>query len=94
MKAYPVFNEYNKVVKNQFIFEHNGYRYFQSYDDVIAKVDQNNGAIFLDKRKYYNSKTITVKFRNLFLDLSSSKIRSKINDCSIKFTDLNGEFND
>lgn len=88
MKVSPVLNEFGKVVKNQYSFNHKGSRFFQSYDNIVARVDQNNGAIQLDE-KYYDASKTTAKYRNIFLNMSTSKIRTGIEDGSIKVVNLN-----
>lgn len=88
MKVSPVLNEYGKVAKNQYSFVRNGCRYLQSYNDIVAKIDQNNGAIQLDK-KHYNNSTTTLKYIKLFLNLSGTKIHRLINDGTIEMVDLN-----
>ena len=90
MKVYPVLNEYKKVVSDQYVFIHNGNRYFQSYDNIIAQIDQNNGAITLDEKYYDKSKT-TAKYRNMFLDMSTSKMKKLIKNEVITLGKLNND---
>ena len=49
--------------------------YFQSYDSVIVKID-NNGNTILDKKYYKFSKT-TIKYRNHFLGETTKEIENK-----------------
>ena len=86
MKAFPVYNEYNKVVTNQYEIIDDGNHYFQSYDKIVAKVDK-FGDVYLDND--WNPSQTTAKFRNCFLDLSTSQIRERIKSGEIKVVNLN-----
>lgn len=88
MKVFPVLNEYGVVTKNQYSFEHKGCRFLQSYNSIVAKVDQNNGNIQLDK-KYYKNSVTTQKYLKAFLNLSNSKINRLIKDGTIEIVKLN-----
>lgn len=86
MKAFPVYNEYNKVVTNQYEIVDKGRHYLQSYDKIVAKVDE-FGDVYLDIN--WNPSQTTAKFRNMFLNLSTSQIREKINSREIRVLNLN-----
>ena len=77
-----------KILSIEYTFQHNGSRFFQSYNTIVAKVDQNNGNITLDKNSYDLSKT-TAKYRNMFLNMSTSEMKRNIADGTIKLIDLN-----
>lgn len=85
MKVSAVYNEHNKVVKNQYTFTDNGCEYFQSYDQIVVKLEKD--LIFLDEN-WARSKT-TAKYRNRFLNLSTSKILEYITSGEILVMNLN-----
>ncbi len=87
MKVIPVLNEFGNVVKNQYQFLHEGCEYFQSYDKVVAKIDQNFN-VFLDEKFWDASKT-TAKYRNMFLNKSTSVIKEEVHNGQIKMVNLN-----
>lgn len=69
-----------------------GYRIFQSYEKIIVleKIDYDTGVVktYLDERYWDYSRT-TVFYRNQFLDMTSSEIKDRIKNSSIKLIDLN-----
>lgn len=75
----------NKVA-NQFIINHNGAEYFQSYKSIIAKKSQ--GKIYLDEY-YWDYSTTTGKYRNQFLNEGIADTRKKIQNGEYILTDLN-----
>ena len=76
----------NSVANNQYIIEHNGITYFQSYDVIVAK--KSKGKTILDK-DYYNYSRITIKYRNMFLGLSSASVKEAIKEGKITLGKLN-----
>ena len=74
------------LANNQYIIEHNGVTYFQSYDVIVAK--KSKGKIILDKDYYKYSRT-TIKYRNMFLGLLSASVNEAIKDGKITLGKLN-----
>ena len=74
------------MANNQYIIEHNGVSYFQSYDVIVAK--KSKGKIILDKDYYEYSRT-TIKYRNRFLGLLSVSVKEAIRDGKITLGKLN-----
>ena len=74
------------MANNQYIIEHNGVTYFQSYDVIVAK--KSKGKIILDKDYYEYSRT-TIKYRNMFLGLLSVSVKEAIRDGKITLGKLN-----
>tara|TARA_R110002012_G_scaffold213690_3_gene384779 strand:- start:910 stop:1197 length:288 start_codon:yes stop_codon:yes gene_type:complete len=93
MKVYNMKSSNGNKVPNQFIIEHNGKKYFQSYRSVIA-VKQNYDfktgkyEIILDEQDWDYSRT-TGKYRNEFLGEGIEATRKKIKDGTYKLTNLN-----
>lgn len=74
-------------IMNQFIISTPEGRYFQSYDSIIAFID-NRGQTYLDTNCWDYSST-TGKYRNQFLGMGIGLTRKLINDGKIILTDLN-----
>ena len=74
-------------VANQFVVETEDGKYFQSYDKVIAYID-NNGKILLDI-KYWNYSRTTGKYRSVFLGESKAETLAKITSGKYPLKDLN-----
>ena len=74
------------LANNQYVIEHNGVTYFQSYDVIVAK--KSRGKIILDKDYYEYSRT-TIKYRNMFLGLLSVSVKEAIRDGKITLGKLN-----
>ena len=80
-------NNGNKV-PNQFIIEDdNGNEYFQSYDSMIVKRDE-DGEISLDWNYWDYSRT-TSKYRNIFLNETTQDTKRKIDSGEYRLVDLN-----
>ena len=75
-------------VKNQFIIHTESGTYFQSYNTIIAFID-NEGKITLDEDKWDYSVT-TSKYRNKFTGLTTQETKKKIESGEIQLVDLNG----
>ena len=79
------------TVKNQFIISvstKKGYkRIFQSYDTVIAVIDENR-QVWLDRYSWDYS-TTTGKYRNQFLGENIAETRKKIKSGAYKLANLN-----
>ena len=75
------------TVPNQFIINHNGEEYFQSYRVIIAKID-NNGKRYLDSY-YWDYSVTTGRYRNLFLNETIKETREKIESGEYILMDLN-----
>ena len=80
----------NQIAPNQLEILTDEFTFFQSYDTVIAKVNNDSGELCLDESKWNYSKT-TSKFRNKFTGLSTDETKKGIDDGSIKLEDLNSD---
>ena len=74
-------------IANQFEIYTSKGRYFQSYNSIIAFID-NNGKTFLDDYYWDYSRT-TGKYRNMFLNEGINDTRQKIISGEYKFKNLN-----
>ena len=74
------------TVPNQFIINHNGEEFFQSYRVIIAK--KGNGKTFLDSY-YWDYSVTTGRYRNQFLNEGIKETREKIESGEYILTDLN-----
>ena len=86
MNVYNMESSQGNKVPNQFIIEHKGKEYFQSYNSLIAVKE--NGKITLDEY-YWNYSRTTSKYRNEFLNELTDDTRKKIKDGTYKLTNLN-----
>ena len=62
----------NGAVKNQFIITTPESTFFQSYNSIIVRKDNDN-KVYLDE-KYYNYSSTTSKYRNQFLRVENKSI--------------------
>ena len=74
------------TVPNQFIINHNGEEFFQSYRVIIAK--KGNGKTYLDSY-YWDYSVTTGRYRNQFLNETIKETRAKIESGEYILTDLN-----
>jgi hypothetical protein len=74
-----------REVANQFIMYIDGVKYFQSYNTVIAKIE--NGKTYLDLA--WNYSRTTGKYRNQFLNMTTEETRKAIKNGEIVVTSLN-----
>lgn len=77
----------NKVV-NQFIIDDDNYRYFQSYNSTIVKIDKWADRIYLDE-VYWNYSRTTSKYRNIFLGETTEETKKKIASGEYLLVNLN-----
>jgi hypothetical protein len=75
-----------QLAKNQIIVEDGNKKTFQSYDSIIAIVE--NGKVKLDS-SYWNYSKTTSKYRNIFLGESSKETQEKIISGEYEFANLN-----
>lgn len=87
MKVSNMTSNKGNDVANQFIIKTDNETIFQSYDSIIAKVDNNNN-ITLDS-KYWDYSRTTSKYRNIFLNMETKDIKKGIKLGLIKFENLN-----
>jgi hypothetical protein len=88
MKIQNLTSSNGNKVANQFeIKDDNGNRFFQSYDTIIVKID-NNRKVFLDAESWDYSNT-TSKYRNLFLGEDTKATKKKIETGEYTLTNLN-----
>ena len=73
-------------VKNQFVVTDGDKTWFQSYDTIIAIID--NGQVILDQNKWDFSKT-TGKYRNRFLNENKKETQTKIDSGEYLIDNLN-----
>ena len=76
----------NKI-PNQFVIVTPEGDYFQSYNSVIAFIN-NEGRVFLDENKWDYS-TTTGKYRNIFLGENKKLTEKRINNNNYVLIDLN-----
>ena len=76
----------NKI-PNQFVIVTPEGDYFQSYNSVIAFIN-NEGRVFLDENKWDYS-TTTGKYRNIFLCENKKLTEKRINNTNYVLIDLN-----
>ena len=76
----------NKV-PNQFIIWTDEEQFFQSYQTIIGKRD-NEGNVFLDQNRWDYSVT-TSKYRNQWLGMNTKEVKKAIDDGTIKLINLN-----
>jgi len=77
-----------QIAPNQLEIDADDCTYFQSYETIIAKVNNGSGELTLDEEKWDYSST-TSKFRNKFTGLTTQETKDGIEDGSIKLDDLN-----
>ena len=76
----------NKV-PNQFIIWTDEEQFFQSYQTIIGKRD-NEGNVFLDQNRWDYSVT-TSKYRNQWLGMNTKEVKKAIDNGTIKLINLN-----
>ncbi len=74
------------AVPNQFIIHTDNGVFFQSYNSIIVK--KQNNTVYLDSKYYDYSKT-TVKYRNMFLRETTKEVEKKIKDGIYTLVNLN-----
>lgn len=75
-----------REVANQFIIEHEGKTYFQSYSTIIAVKE--GGKLTLDKN-YWNYSVTTSKYRNEFTRMNTAETKKAIKNGEIELANLN-----
>ena len=87
MKVSNMISNSGNKIANQFEILTDTARFFQSYNSIIAKVDNDNN-ITLDSHYWDYSRT-TSKYRNIFLNMSTNDIKKDIKLGNIKLDNLN-----
>lgn len=87
MKIENMISSKGNYVPNQFIIEHDGKTWFQSYKTIIA-VKYEDGSIALDEN-FWDYSVTTGKYRNLFLGESKKETQEKIDKGIYKLANLN-----
>ena len=77
----------NKIANQFIIYDSDGSKYFQSYNSVIAKIDNANN-ITLDQ-KFWNYSVTTGKYRNIFLQENKQETEEKIRSGEYSLANLN-----
>jgi len=85
MKVKNMTSDRGNKIANQFVVRHEGARFFQSYDSVIAMIKE--GQTYLDTY-YWDYSVTTGKYRNLFLGEKIAETRKKIKTGEYILTDL------
>ena len=75
------------TVPNQFIIHTKDGRYFQSYQTVIAFIENPTGKVYLDDG--WNYSRTTSKYRNIFLGETTAETERKIASGEYTVTNLN-----
>jgi hypothetical protein len=75
MKAHNMQTRSGNFAPNQIVIVDNGNHIFQSYNSIIAKIE--NGKVYLDSY-YWNYSRTTSKYRNKFLNESTLETENKI----------------
>ena len=87
-KVIPMINEFGNTVKNQYSFKAEDCEFFQSYDDIVAKIDQTQ--IYIDKKLYDGEMSVTTsKWLSQFLNLQLHEIDEKVTSGDILLIPLN-----
>ena len=86
MKITNLTSPQGNKVPNQFEVETETSIYFQSYESVIVKIE--NEKTFLDS-KFWNWSKTTAKYRNQFLRETTKETEKKIKEGIYILTDLN-----
>jgi len=79
-------NRGNKIANQFKIIDDNGAVYFQSYETIIAKIE--NGKIYLDSDSWDYSVT-TSKYRNIFLGETKKETEKRIKSGEYTLINLN-----
>jgi hypothetical protein len=87
VKVYNMTSPNGNKVANQFEIYTDKGKYFQSYNSVIAFID-NNGKVFLDEY-YWDYSHTTSRYRNMFLNNGINDVREKIKSGEYKLKNLN-----
>ena len=88
MKVENMTSSTGNKIANQMIITDNGFESFQSYETIIARKDNINHIVQLDKEKWDYSKT-TSKYRNQFLHETKKETQAKIDSGEYQLVDLN-----
>ena len=86
-KATNMLSSRGNPVPNQFVIYAKDGKYFQSYNSIIAFIDNNN-KVFLDEYYWDYSRT-TSKYRNIFLNENTEQTKSSIKTEKYKLINLN-----
>jgi len=87
IKVLNMMSSQGNKIPNQFVIVTPEGDYFQSYNSVIAFIN-NEGRVFLDKNKWDYS-TTTGKYRNIFLGENKRLTEKRINNNNYVLIDLN-----
>ena len=87
IKVLNMISSKGNKIPNQFVIVTPEGNYFQSYNSVIAFIN-NEGRVFLDKNKWDYS-TTTGKYRNIFLGENKKLTEKRINNNNYVLIDLN-----
>ena len=87
IKVLNMMSSQGNKIANQFVIVTPEGNYFQSYNSVIAFIN-NDGQVFLDRNKWDYS-TTTGKYRNIFLGENKRLTQKRINNNNYVLIDLN-----
>lgn len=90
MKVQNMTSSNGNKIANQFIVEDGNKTYFQSYNSIIAVIEQDfdNTSITLDEY-YWDYSTTTGKYRNIFLGEKKADTQKKIDSGEYTLANLN-----
>ena len=90
IKVSPMYsNNSGRAVANQYKIHTNTGVYFQSYNSIIAYIDNtDNNKVYLDDY-FWNYSRTTSKYRNNFLGTNTEETKKQIKDGTYKLTNLN-----
>ena len=87
-KVIPMINEFGNTVKNQYTFHEDDCFFFQSYDDIVAKIDQ--AQIYIERDVFLNDMSVTTsRWLCEFLELPLYEIEARIGSGDILLVSLN-----
>ena len=86
-KVIPMVTEFGNSVKNQYTFHNHDCFYFQSYNDIVAKIDQ--AQIYIDLDVFKTMSVTTEKWLCMFLELDIEEIKSLVDTGEILLVSLN-----
>jgi len=88
MKVENLLSNRGNSIPNQFrLRDDSGNTFFQSYNSIIAKID-NRGKVYLDER-YWDYSVTTSKYRAIFLDEKTKETKAKIKSGEYQLANLN-----
>jgi hypothetical protein len=88
MRVSQLINSGGRPVPNHFVIEYNGFKWLQSYNALVARIDVESEEVELDQNYWEYSKT-TARHRNAFLGMDNSEVKRHVDDGTFRLVDLN-----